>query len=129
MNYGDSKPRERQPITHLIFNLLVREIVKRLQDQHSEQHDRIDRLATGHALALCLRRQHRSLNVSAKALPGHQPGNGFKRVAFRRECRQPLIRIEKVSCPIACLQESCRQTADSHRFVETTYLRGALMLI
>ena len=93
------KSGEREGMTHLIFDLLVREIVKRLQDEHSEQHDRIDRLLTGHTFALCLRGQHRSLNVFGKALPWQQPGDGFKRVALRRECRKPLISIEKAELP------------------------------
>jgi hypothetical protein len=45
--------------------------------------------------ALCLRRQHRSLNVAAKAFPWHQLIDGLKRIALRRESRQPIIRIEE----------------------------------
>src|SRR5208283_3441415 len=49
--------------------------------------------------ALCLRRQRRSLNVAAKAFPWHQPIDGLKRIALRRECRQPIIRIEESELP------------------------------
>src|SRR5674476_334593 len=99
LDAGSQKPRKREAIAHLILDLLVREIVQRLQDQHPKQHDRIGRLPTGRTLALCLRRQYRSLNVAAKALPWHQPVDCLKRIALRRECRQPIIRIEESELP------------------------------
>ena len=39
------KARERQPVAHLVLDLLVGQIVQRLQHQHPEHHDRVDRLA------------------------------------------------------------------------------------
>ena len=84
LDTGSQKPCKREAIAHLILDLLVREVVQRLQDQHPKQHDHIDRLATGRTLAICLRRQHRGLNVAAKAFPWHQPVDCFKRIAFRR---------------------------------------------
>ena len=36
---------ERQPIAHLIFNLVVRQVIGRSQNQGLENHDRVDRLA------------------------------------------------------------------------------------
>ena len=89
------KPRERQPIANLIFRLLVRKIVQRLQNQHPEHHDRIDRLPASAALPHFVRRQYDRLNIGAKALPRHQAINRFERIAFQRQRRQPLFCIEE----------------------------------
>ena len=48
--HDNQKPRpeeacERHPVTNLALDLLVRQTVQRLQHQHSEQHQRNDRLA------------------------------------------------------------------------------------
>src|SRR5262245_9219657 len=66
-----------------------------MQNQHPEQHDRIDRFPAGAALPHLLRRQHDRLNVVPKALPRHQPINGFEWIALRRQRRQPLVCVEK----------------------------------
>src|SRR2546423_2919254 len=89
------KPRERQPITHLIFHLLVGKIVECLQNQHPEHHDRIDWLPAGAVLPYRVRCQNDRLNVGPKAFPWYQPINSFERIALRRQCRQSLLRIEK----------------------------------
>src|SRR5262249_53825845 len=63
--------------------------------QHPEQHDRIDRFPAGAALPHLVRRQHDRLNVVPKALPRHQPINGFEWIALRRQRCQPLVCVEK----------------------------------
>jgi hypothetical protein len=63
------KPRERRPVAHLAFHLLVRKIVERLQNQHPEHHDRIKRLTASAAFARSFGRQYNCLNIAAKALP------------------------------------------------------------
>src|SRR5205085_1871273 len=89
------KPRERQPVAHLIFCLLVRKIVQGLQHQHAEHHNRIGRLPASVTLLHLVRRQHDRLDVGAKTLPWNQPIDGFERIALRRQRRQPFLRIEK----------------------------------
>src|SRR5216110_3053727 len=36
-----------------------------------------------------------AVNVGPKAFPWYQPINSFERIALRRQCRQPLLRIEE----------------------------------
>ena len=69
LDTGSQKPRKREAIAHLILDLLVREIVQRLQNQHPKLYERIDWLPTGRTSALCLRRQHRGLNVRHENFP------------------------------------------------------------
>src|SRR5471032_3256791 len=89
------KARERQSVPHLVLDLLIRQIVQRLQDQHTKQHQRVDRLAPGVAFPGLVRRQHHGLDVGAKLLPRHQRTDRNQRIALRRQHRQTLVRIEK----------------------------------
>jgi hypothetical protein len=59
------EPRERQSVAHLILDLFVGQIVKRLQHQHPKHHHDVDRLAASAALLLAHRRQHRRLDLRA----------------------------------------------------------------
>jgi hypothetical protein len=79
----------------LIFCLLVRKIVQRLQYQHAEHHDRINGFPAGTTLLYLVRRQHHRLDVGSKALPRHQSIDGFERITLRRQRCQPLLRIEE----------------------------------
>ena len=44
---------------------------------------------------------------------------------FAESAASRLSASKKLSCPITCLQESCCQTANSHRSVERAIFRGA----
>src|ERR1022692_1301160 len=89
------KPRERQAVAHLILNLFVGQIVKRLQHQHPKHNNDINRLAAGVALLFTRRRQCRRLNLGAEALERHHPINHLKRITLRGNYREPLVRIKK----------------------------------
>ena len=78
------KARERQPVAHLVLNLLIRQIVQGLQDQHPEQHQRVDRLAARAALPVFVGGQYHGLDIAAKLLPRHQRADRNQRIALRR---------------------------------------------
>jgi hypothetical protein len=86
---------ERQPVTHLILDLLVRQIVQRLQDQHAEHHHRIKWFAARLAFLRLFWREHHSLDVSAKTLPRHQRGNRFQRIALLPSC--PIASLRRIA--------------------------------
>jgi hypothetical protein len=90
---------KRHLIAHLILDLLVREIVERLQDEHAKHHDRVDRFATGFALLRLLRRQHHSFDRLAEALPRYKRVDRLQRIALRRQRLKPLVRIEEPELP------------------------------
>src|SRR4029077_14133061 len=89
------KPRERQAVAHLILNLFVGQIVKRLQHQHPKHNNDINRLAASVALLFTRRRQCRRLKRGAEALEGPPPINHLIRTALRGNHRKPLVRIKK----------------------------------
>src|ERR1700724_2183340 len=93
------KPRERQPVAHLILDLFVRQIVKRLQHQHTKYHHDVDRLAAGAALLLIRRRQNRHLDLGSQVLERHHASNHFQRIALRRNRRKPPLRIKESKLP------------------------------
>ena len=93
------KPRERQPVAHLILDLLIRQIVQRLQYQHAEQNQRVEWFATRLALLRLLRRHHHRLDIGAEALPRNQRSDRFQRIALLRQRRKPPIRVEKSQLP------------------------------
>src|SRR5262249_32351890 len=107
------KARERQPVAHLIFHLLVRQIVERLQNQHPEHQDGIERLPAGAALLELVRCEHHRLDRGTKALPRHEMIDGFERIAARRQGFQALIGIEKSQLPHRRLCESKSHASDS----------------
>ena len=81
-----ASPRKRENdsrFAHLIFHLLVRQIVERLQHQHPEHQDGIERLPAGAALLELVRCEHHRLDLGAKALPRHETIDGFERIALR----------------------------------------------
>src|SRR5262249_45786562 len=75
-------------------------------NQHSKHHNRIERLPAGATLPHLLRCQHHRLDIGAKALPWHQSIDCFERIALRRQCRQPLVRIKEPQLPHPGLRES-----------------------
>src|SRR6202043_4092567 len=121
------KPRERQPVAHLILDLFVGQIVKRLQHQHPKHHHDVDRLAAGGALLLLHRRQHRRLDLGSEALKRPHASNHFPRIALRSNRREPPGRIEESKLPHRPhTRESCCHDSDSHKFAEVAIFRGAL---
>jgi len=74
------KPREQQPVAHLILNLLVRQFVQRLQNKHAEQHERVEQLPVGLALLRLLQGQKDRLDV-AENLPQNQRRGRLQRIA------------------------------------------------
>ena len=107
----------------LIFHLLVRQIVERLQHQHPEHQDGIERLPAGAALLELVRCEHHRLDLGAKALPRDETINGFERIAPRRQGFQALIGIEKSQLPHLrlCDQNLTHQIRTGRDFFEVPY--------
>src|ERR1700691_3770924 len=121
------EPRERQSVAHLILDLFVGQIVKRLQHQHPKHHHDVDRLAASAALLLAHRRQHRRLDLRAKTLERHHASNHFQRIALCGNRRKPPVSIEESKLPHRPhTRESCCHKSDSHKFAEVAIFRGAL---
>src|SRR5579871_3843683 len=121
------KPRERQPVAHLVLDLFVRQIVKRLQHQHPKHHQDVDRLAASGALLLPRRRQHCRLDLSPKALERHHASNHFQRIALYRNRRKPPVRIEKSELPHRPHTANHVVTSQTRtNFAEVAIFRGAL---
>ena len=97
----DREPRKREndSRSRTDIPLLVRQIVERLQHQHPEHQDGIERLPAGAALLELVRCEHHRLDLGAKALPRDETINGFERIAPRRQGFQALIGIEKSQLP------------------------------
>src|SRR4051812_34055905 len=61
---------EREPVADLILDLVVREVVERLQNQRLEDDDLVPRLASGRVLPFLLRLAPNRARLSAEILPG-----------------------------------------------------------
>src|SRR4029077_18778637 len=127
LNAQPQKPRERQPIAHLVFGLLVRKIVQGLQYQHSEHHDRINGGSGRHYSSSprpASAPPPRCRNESAPTAPvdrwlrADHPSQTAPPTASQRR----RTRVDPSAPP-----ESCRRAADSHSTVGVTIFRGALM--
>jgi hypothetical protein len=88
------KPRERQPVAHFMLDLFVGKILKR--HQHPKHHHDVDRLATGGALHLAHRRQHRRLDLRTEGLERHHASNHFQRITLRGNRRKPPVHPRNV---------------------------------
>jgi hypothetical protein len=77
------RPPGESSVAQLIFHLLVRQIVERLQNQHPEHQEGIEQLSAGAALLELVRRERHRLDLGAKALPRHEMIDGFERIAPR----------------------------------------------
>jgi hypothetical protein len=111
----------------VILDLLVGQIVQRLQHQHPKHHHDVDRLAAGVALLLAHRRQNRRLDLRPETLERHHASNHLKPIALRGNCREPLVRIEEAELPHhPHIRESCCHKSDSHKFAQVAIFRGAL---
>jgi len=120
------KPREVGPVAHLIFDLFVRQIVKRLQHQYPKHHHDVDQLASGGALLLAYRRQHRRLDLGSEALERHLASNHVQRIALRGNRRKPPVRTKESKLPHSPhTRESCCHKSDSPKFAAVAIFRGA----
>src|SRR3954469_4892412 len=115
------KARERQPVAHLILDLLVGQIVKRLQHQHPKHHENVNRLAPGIALLL-VRRRHTAASISARKLSNGttraiiSSGSPFAEIAASR-----LSASKNPNCPIAPPANLYSYKSDSHKFGRRRY--------
>src|SRR3984893_12238210 len=130
LNAKPQKPRERQPVAHLILDLFLPKSVKRFHQQNTKHHHDVARLAAGAALLLIRRRQNRHRDLSAETLERHHASNHFQRIALRGNRRKPPVRIEESKLPHRPhTRESCCHNSDSHKFAELAIFRGALNAI
>jgi hypothetical protein len=97
-------PHERQPVSELIFGLVVRQRVQSLQHQNlKHQHCFIGRPTTpcsseGQALSP-IRARQRCFQIITKHLKIDDLRQPFQWIARRRQRLQPLVAIEKPACP------------------------------
>src|SRR3954454_7833570 len=99
---------EREPVADLILELVVREIVERLQNQRLEDDDLVPRLASGRVLPFLLRLAPNRARLSAEILPGeilpgHDRVQDNQRVLLGIETAIARVKVEEPrlthSCP------------------------------
>ena len=86
---------ERQPVADLILDLIVGEVVERLQNQRLDHDDLVPGLAPGGALALLVRLAPHRAHLRAEALPGHHLVQNDQRVVLGIEAPIALIKVGK----------------------------------
>ena len=64
------KPHERKPVPHLVFDLVVRQVVERAQDQRLEHQNGVHRLAPGARFARLIRLAPHPLEVGRNSSHG-----------------------------------------------------------
>ena len=102
---------ERQPVADLIFDLLIGQIVKRLQHQNLEHHDGIEGLAAGIALPLLGRQPDYCLDLGAETLEGNDCLEYLERITLGTDCLKTSVEIEKARLPHRIpLRCRCRDT-------------------
>src|ERR1044071_3461232 len=100
---------EREPVADLILDLVVREIVERLQNQRLEDDDLVPRLASGSVLPLLLRLAPNRAQPRAEILPGHNLVQENQRVFLGIKTAIALVKVEK-----AKLTHSCPSLRNQH---------------
>jgi hypothetical protein len=93
------KTHEREAVSDQVFDVVIGQIVKRLQHQDLEHHDGIERLAAGIALSLLGRKPHHRLNLGAEALEWYDGVKRLKRIAFGADRLQTLVEIVEAQLP------------------------------
>src|SRR5436190_716738 len=93
---------EREPVADLILDLVVREIVERLQNQRLEDDDLVPRLASGRVLPLLLRLAPNRAQLSAELLPGHDRVQENQRVLLGIKTAIALAEIDKTGLTHSC---------------------------
>ena len=108
------------------LDLLVRQIVQRLQDQHPEQDERVDRLAA--PLLFQARRPSAPQPHCRRGTSPTSPAQKFRqRVALRRQSRKTLVRIEEAELRYHRLPaKASRHRRDSHMSAHDAAIRSAL---
>jgi hypothetical protein len=84
---------EREPVADLVFDLLIGQVVKRLQHQHLEHHDGVERLAPGVALPRLGRQPDHRLDVGAEALEGDERAQRLQRITLGADRLQAPVEI------------------------------------
>src|ERR1700688_2523272 len=90
---------EREPVADQVFELLVSQIVQRLQHQDFEHQDRVVGLAAGGALPLLRLGTRHRLDLRTKALPRNCRLDQLKRIAFGADRLEPLVEIVEPHLP------------------------------
>src|SRR4051794_38593328 len=94
---------EREPVADLILDLVVREVVERLQNRHFDDDDLVPRHASGRGLSLLVRLAPNRAQPRAEILPGHDRVRDNQRVLLGIETAITLAKVEEPrlthSCP------------------------------
>src|SRR3954468_6467720 len=102
---------EREPVADLILELVVREIVERLQNQRLEDDDLVPRLASGRALPLLVRLAPNRPQLSAEILPGHDRVQDNQWVLLGIETAIALVKVEDPRLTHSCPSLQSQQAA------------------
>src|SRR3954453_23270321 len=100
---------EREPVADLILDLVIGEIVERLQNQRLENDDLVARLASGRVLALLVRLAPNRAQPRAEILPGHNLVQENQRVLLGIKTAIALVKVGK-----AKLTHSCPSLRNQH---------------
>src|SRR3954470_24604656 len=119
---------EREPVADLILDLVVREIVERLQNQRLEDDDLVPGLASGRGLPLLLRLAPNRAQPRTEVLPGHDRVQDNQRILLGIETAIALAEVEETglphSCPLAMKPAGYPPSQSCAR--ERSIFRGAL---
>src|SRR3954466_7708898 len=119
---------EREPVADLILDLVVREIVERLQNQCLKDDDLVPRLASGSVLPLLVRLAPNRAQLRAEILPGHNLVQENQRILLGIETAIALVKVEEAklthSCP-SLLNQQAAPPSKSH-VRKRSIFRGAL---
>src|SRR3954451_4397219 len=121
---------EREPVADLLLDLVVREIVERLQNQRLEDDDLVPRLASGRGLPLLVRLAPNRAQPRTEVLPGHDRVQDNQRVLLGIETAIALAEIEEPRLTHSCPSLRNQHAALSHpnRALGTrSIFRGALI--
>src|SRR3982751_5696102 len=102
---------DREPVADLILDLVVREVVERLQNQRLEDDDLVPRLASGRGLPLLLRLAPNRAPLSAELLPGHDGVQDNQRVLLGIETAIALAETEETGLTHSCPSRQNQQAA------------------
>src|SRR3978361_1087179 len=119
---------EREPVADLILDVVVREIVERLQNQRLADDDLVPRLASGSVLPLLLRLAPNGAQLRAEILPGHNLVQENQRILLGIETARRLVNVEEAklthSCPSLLNQQAPlhpNRTFGKGQFFEVPY--------
>src|SRR3954452_12052594 len=118
---------EREPVADLILELVVREVVERLQNQRREDDDLVPGLASGRGLPL-LRLAPNRAQPRTEVLPGHDRVQDNQRVLLGIETAITLAEVEETGLTHSCPSRQNQQAAhpSKSRARKRSIFRGAL---